>query len=81
MNERYSHFQFSKDVLCETDKKLTQPHYSEKGGHKARGEAKRNREALQKSEVWLAQRNLYNLKKQERASQAKETIIYECKPR
>ena len=36
MKEGYSHFQFSKDVLCETDKKLTNKHYSVKGGHKAR---------------------------------------------
>ncbi len=36
MKERYTHLQFTKDVYNETDKSLTNRHYSEKGGHKAR---------------------------------------------
>jgi hypothetical protein len=48
MGERYSHFQFSKDVLCETDKKLTENHYSAKGGHKARHDFQKERSEIVK---------------------------------
>ena len=46
MKERYSHFQFSNDVYNETDKSLTNRHYSEKGGHKARHDFKEIQEKL-----------------------------------
>ena len=40
MKEIYTNFQRFKDISFETDKDLTNRHYSEKGGHKARHDFK-----------------------------------------
>jgi hypothetical protein len=71
--ENFSRFQFFKDVNYQTDRRF-QPHYSEKGGHKARSEAVKTREEIHKAEVWEAKR-VYEMKKQE----AKEHIVFKGK--
>jgi hypothetical protein len=62
-NFSYGGFQKFKDVCFKTDRNL-QPHYSEKGGHKARHD-------VQKSQDWL--------RKQELRQAKKETVVYDAK--